>query len=112
MPEQWLSVAEAAAAMKVHPRTIERRMVAGKIENRRNDDGQVQVLINLPEAPLPSEPVSSEAFETVKELANQQVDIAATACRCEIARRCWPGRMPGAIVGRANWRWDWSAASW
>jgi len=24
MPEQWLSVAEAAASMKVHPRTIER----------------------------------------------------------------------------------------
>jgi hypothetical protein len=78
MPEQWLTVAEAAAAMKVHPRTIERRMVAGKIENRRNDDGQVQVLINLPDAPPPTtDPVSSEAFETVKELANQQVDIAA-----------------------------------
>jgi hypothetical protein len=52
-------------------------MVAGKIENRRNEDGQVQVLINLPDAAIPNEPVSSEAFETVKELANQQVDIAA-----------------------------------
>jgi hypothetical protein len=77
MSEQWLSVAEAAAAMKVHPRTIERRMVAGKIENRRNEDGQVQVLIFLPDAPPPNEPVSSEAFETVRDLANQQVDIAA-----------------------------------
>ncbi len=74
MPEQWLSVAEAAASMKVHPRTIERRVSAGKIENRRNDDGQVQVLVNLPEQ---VEPVSSDALETVKELANQQVDIAA-----------------------------------
>jgi hypothetical protein len=77
MPEQWLTVAEAAAAMKVHPRTVERRMVAGKIENRRNDDGQVQVLINIPDAPPTNDPVSSEAFETVRELANQQVDIAA-----------------------------------
>jgi len=77
MPEQWLTVAEAAAAMKVHPRTIERRMVAGKIENRRNEDGQVQVLVDLPDAPPTNDPVSSEAFETVKELANQQVDIAA-----------------------------------
>ncbi len=77
MPEQWLSVAEAAAYMKVHPRTIERRMVAGKIDSRRNDDGQVQVLITLAEPASQSEAVSSEAFETVKELANQQVDIAA-----------------------------------
>jgi hypothetical protein len=74
MPEQWLSVAEAAASMKVHPRTIERRMVAGKIQSRKSDDGQVQVLVTLPDI---AEPVSSEAFETVKELANQQVDLAA-----------------------------------
>jgi hypothetical protein len=80
MPEEWLSVAQAAAALKVHPRTIERRMVANKIESRKNDDGQVQVLITLPDLPEPApstEAVSSEAFETVKELANQQVDIAA-----------------------------------
>jgi hypothetical protein len=74
MPEEWLSVAEAAATMKVHPRTIERRIVANKISSRKNDDGQVQVLVNLPDV---VEPVSSEAFETVKELANQQVDMAA-----------------------------------
>jgi hypothetical protein len=77
MPDQWLSVAEAAAAMKVHPRTIERRIASNKVESRKNDDGQVQVLVSLPDAPEPVEPVSSEAFETVKELANQQVDIAA-----------------------------------
>jgi hypothetical protein len=73
MPEQWLSVAEAAASMKVHPRTVERRIAAGKIQSKKNDDGQVQVLITLPDT---VEPVSSEAFETVKELANQQVDLA------------------------------------
>jgi hypothetical protein len=77
MPDQWLSVAEAAASMKVHPRTIERRIAGGKIESRRNDDGQVQVLINLPDTPPPVESVSSETLETVKEMANQQVDIAA-----------------------------------
>jgi hypothetical protein len=74
MPEEWLSIAAAAASMKVHPRTIERRMVAGKIQSRKGDDGQVQVLITLPDT---VDPVSSEAFETVKELANQQVDLAA-----------------------------------
>jgi hypothetical protein len=80
MPEQWLSVAEAAASMKVHPRTIERRIAAGKIQTKKSDDGQggqggqVQVLVTVPDT---VEPVSSEAFETVKTLANQQVDIAA-----------------------------------
>jgi len=78
MPEEWMSVAAAAAAMKVHPRTIERRVNANKIESRRNEDGQVQVLVNMPDtSAATADPVSSEAFETVKELANQQVDIAA-----------------------------------
>jgi hypothetical protein len=75
MPEQWMSVAEAAATMKVHPRTVERRLAAGKIESRRGADGQVQILVTVPE---PAEPVmSSQALDTVKELADRQVDIAA-----------------------------------
>lgn len=78
MPEQWLSIAEAAAIMRIHPRTVERRAAAGKIESRRNDDGQVQVRINVPDPePPPTEPISVEAFETVKEMADRQVDIAA-----------------------------------
>ena len=80
MTEQWMSIAEAAAAMKIHPRTVERRAGAGKLDSRRNDDGQVQVLVpvNPPEPHAPSpEPVSAEAFETVREMADRQVDIAA-----------------------------------
>ena len=70
-----MSVAEAAATMKVHPRTVERRLAAGKIESRRGADGQVQILVTVPE---PAEPVmSSQALDTVKELADRQVDIAA-----------------------------------
>jgi hypothetical protein len=79
MPDQWLTIAEAAAMMKIHPRTVERRAAAGKLNARRNDDGQVQILIDVPD-PTPdpvAEPVSSEAFETVREMADRQVDIAA-----------------------------------
>jgi hypothetical protein len=72
MPEMWMNVAEAAAAMKVHPRTVERRIAANKIESRRNDEGQVQILVNMP-----ADPVSTQAFETVRDLADRQVDIAA-----------------------------------
>ncbi len=58
MAERWVSIAEAAATMRIHPRTVERRAAAGKVESRRNDDGQVQVSLNLPE-PDPSAPSRS-----------------------------------------------------
>ena len=78
MAEQWVSIAEAAATMKIHPRTVERRAAAGKMQARRNDDGQVQVYIDLPDPePSPSESIQADAFETVREMADRQVDIAA-----------------------------------
>jgi excisionase family DNA binding protein len=72
MPDKWMTVAAAAATLNVHPRTIERRIASGKIESRRTDDGQLQVLINAPDDPPPA----AEAFETVKELAQDQVSLA------------------------------------
>src|SRR5215831_736325 len=72
MPDKWMTVAAAAATLNVHPRTIERRIASGKIESRRTDDGQLQVLINAPDDP----PAATEAFETVKELAQDQVSLA------------------------------------
>jgi hypothetical protein len=73
MPDTWMTVAEAAAALKCHPRTIERRIAGGKLQARRADDGLLQVLIDLPDAP---EPASEAAFETVRELAADQVSLA------------------------------------
>ena len=83
MPEQWMTVAEAAAAMKVHPRTVERRVSAGKIESRRGEDGQTEVFVLTPafaaetaQAGSSSPPVA-DALETVREMADRQVDLAA-----------------------------------
>lgn len=73
MPDTWMTVAEAAASLKVHPRTIERRIAGGKIQARRADDGQLQVLVPTPDAPDTS---SEAAFETVRELAADQVTLA------------------------------------
>ena len=61
MPDKWMTVAAAAATLNVHPRTIERRIASGKIESRRTDDGQLQVLINAPD----DSSAGAEAFETV-----------------------------------------------
>jgi len=75
MPDKWMTVAAAAATINVHPRTIERRIASGKIESRRTDDGQLQVMINAPDDPSAGA-TNAEAFETVKELAQDQVSLA------------------------------------
>jgi excisionase family DNA binding protein len=81
MVEQWMTVAEAAAYLRVHPRTIERRLAAGKLASGRAEDGQVVVRIEVPDEPeadgAPDNDVNDAAFEAVKELADRQVDIAA-----------------------------------
>lgn len=78
MRERWLTIAEAAAAMKVHPRTVERRIAAGKIDSRRNDDGQIEVVVNLAAAEPATEPTAATSpLETVREMADRQVDLAA-----------------------------------
>jgi hypothetical protein len=71
MSQQWMTVAEAAIALKVHPRTIERRMASGKVQTRRDEQGIVQVLIDAPDPMGASDPL-----ETVRELAQDQVSLA------------------------------------
>jgi hypothetical protein len=75
MPDKWMSVAEAATVLKVHPRTIERRIAGGKIQSRRAEDGVLQVMINLPDAPDTVQD-GGAALETVRELAADQVTLA------------------------------------
>lgn len=72
MPDKWMTVAAAAASLDVHPRTIERRIASNKIESRRTDDGQLQVLIDVPDTADPG----PDPLETVRELAQDQVSLA------------------------------------
>jgi len=72
MPDKWMTVAAAAASLNVHPRTIERRIASNKIESRRSDDGQLQVLIDVPDTAEPA----TDPFDTVRELAQHQVSLA------------------------------------
>jgi len=73
MPDKWMSVVEAAATLKVHTRTIERRIASGKIQARRTDDGLLQVLVRLPEE---ADTTPAVALEAVRELADNQVHLA------------------------------------
>ena len=75
MPQTWTTVASAASTLNVHPRTIERRIASGRMQSRRADDGQVQVLVDMPDAAEPA----SDPLETVRELAQDQVNLATGA---------------------------------
>ena len=94
MGQQWVSVVEAAAAMKVHTRTIERHIKSGKLQSRRGDDGQVQVSVELPDEPDPA----ADALSVVAGQAENQVQLALGATRHWFARPKKmpdsPGRMP------------------
>jgi hypothetical protein len=72
MPDKWMTIAAAAATLNVHPRTIERRIASNKIQSRRTDDGQQQVLIDVPD----TAEAAPDPLETVKELAQDQVSLA------------------------------------
>jgi hypothetical protein len=75
MPDKWVTFAEAAAALKVHPRTIERQMKSGKLQSRRTDAGQLEVLIDIPE----TMGTSADALSVVAGQAENQVQFALGA---------------------------------
>jgi hypothetical protein len=76
MSERWVTVAEAAAALKVHPRTIERRIKSASLQSRRADAGQVEVLIDTPD---PDSSTMSDPLSVVAGQADQQVQLALGA---------------------------------
>jgi hypothetical protein len=122
--DSWMSVAEAAAYLKVHPRTIERRIASSKLQTRRAVDGQLQVCLNLPEAPPPAEPTGPDPFQlvteqlsVVTEQAENQVHLAVSASTAMvrqsqhetmIARQDADRAWIETTLARRSARWAWS----
>ncbi len=75
MPDKWVTFVEAAAAMKVHPRTVERQIKSGKLQSRRTPAGQLEILIDIPE----SGPFGPDALSVVAGQAENQVQFALGA---------------------------------
>jgi hypothetical protein len=78
MSDKWVTFAEAAAALKVHPRTVERQIKSGKLQSRRTEAGQLEVLIDMPEA-SPSATSAADALSVVAGQAENQVQFALGA---------------------------------
>jgi len=108
-----MSVAEAATALRVHPRTIERRIAGGKIQSQRGDDGLLRVLVNLPDAPDSAPDGSTSTTQELGELADQATAAAYSGnldggnpSRCEDLRGTLQhravARLP--ITRRLVWR--------
>jgi len=75
MPDKWVTFAEAAAALKVHPRTVERQIKSGKLESRRTAAGQLEVLIDIAD----SVGLGADALSVVAGQAENQVQFALGA---------------------------------
>ena len=75
MPDKWLTLAQAAATLKVHPRTVERQIKSGKLQSRRTEAGQMEVMIEVPEETLRH----PEALAVVAGQAENQVQLALGA---------------------------------
>ncbi len=75
MPDKWVTFAEAAAALKVHPRTVERQMKSGKLQSRRTAAGQLEVLIDVADIAAPG----ADALSVVAGQAENQVQFALGA---------------------------------
>lgn len=75
MPDKWLTLAQAAAALKVHPRTVERQIKTGKLQSRRTEVGQLEVCIDLAD----DTSSASEALAVVAGQADHQVQLALGA---------------------------------
>ncbi len=107
MPDKWMTVAAAAATLNIHPRTDQdaASLLPARSESRRTDDEQLQVQINAPDDP----PAGAEAFETVRELAQDQVSLATGSASALVKfaqddahRAPWNRSHPEQDAGRAR----------
>ena len=98
MPDKWVTFAEAAAALKVHPRTVERQIKSGKLQSRRTDAGQLEVLIDIAE----SSGTSADAVSVVAGQAENQVQFAwgPVGNRENSAGGCPTGATHSSALGR------------
>lgn len=73
----WVSVAEAAARLQVHSRTVERRVAAGTMRSRTGDHGRVEVFV--PGEPEPEAQQGAPRVEVHE--PDRQLVLSATAMR-------------------------------
>jgi len=120
-PGAWVSVADAAARLGLHPRTVERRIAAGTMRSRKVDGGRTEVLIAGASVEAGAHPVEVREAEPDRQLmlgltAVRAMQTSAVESRAELSaarRRAAAGWAVAAIatLGGASggvwsaWRW-------
>lgn len=109
---RWAPIAEAAAVLRVHPRTVERRVAAGTLPHRRDARGRVLVLIEAEVAEARQAPAAGREGVAaaghhlqVVEAGDRSAAILATLADRTLAA----GRVEIAEARRAA-RWGWGVA--
>lgn len=102
---RWAPVAQAAASLGVHPRTVERRVAAGTLPHRRDERGRVLVLIEHEVAEEPQDLTAGRQGLQVVEAGDRSGTILATLADRSLAA----GRVEVAEARRSA-RWGWSVA--
>ena len=74
MPDDsvWLSVAEAARKLEISPQSIRSRVARGTLQSRRNNQGQLMVLL-APDAPAVAKPALAPVNPSVDNLGHSTV---------------------------------------
>ena len=79
MPQTWQTIEQAAVSLRLSVRTVNRHIVAGKLESRLNE-GRREVLVDVPETPAVEAPASPFSFDANVSAASAAVtDTGATA---------------------------------
>lgn len=110
LPGQWMPIAEAAAVLKVHPRTVERRVAAGTLPHRRDGRGRVLVLVEAEEPPQRRQDAPQGVGQAAGGLQVIETPDRTTAILAGLADRTLAAGRAEIVQARRAARWGWSVA--
>jgi hypothetical protein len=110
LPGPWVPIAEAAAVLRVHPRTVERRVAAGTLPHRRDHRGRVLVLVEVEEPPQRRQDAAQAVVGAERHLQVVEAPDRTTAILAGLADRTLAAGRVEIAQARRSARWGWGVA--
>jgi excisionase family DNA binding protein len=110
LPGPWVPIAEAAAVLRVHPRTVERRVAAGTLPHRRDGRGRVLVLVEAEEPPQRRQDGPQGVGQAAGGLQVLETPDRTTAILAGLADRTLAAGRAEIVQARRAARWGWGVA--